>query len=263
MSNEIEANADLILKYLTNLYNNDKATNGARGEDIGEATGLLPYKINQAVEFLKSNGYIESPFGPHFIKPYLFYRVKVSTKGIEGYQKKHNPKRLKLLEELKPVNQETVPIYPEHDTSMTNEELFRRMITHPEISKVSRSHFKNGNYRNAVLDAAIRLEEMVKQKANYPKDNRGKELSGVALMHSVFDSNKPILSWCKNERQIERDELEGYKLIFAGTVLGIRDTKAHAIFEIEPLRALKLLTLITLLAELVDASKNLTIKSEN
>ena len=74
-------------------------------------------------------------------------------------------------------------------------------------------------------------------------------------MHRVFDSTNPIISWCKNETQIGKDELEGYKFIFAGTILGIRDTKAHAIFEISPMRALKLLTLITLLAELVDASK--------
>jgi len=36
---------------------------------------------------------------------------------------------------------------------------------------------------------------------------------------------------------------------------GIRDPKAHAIFQIRPMRALKLLTLATLLAELVDASE--------
>jgi uncharacterized protein (TIGR02391 family) len=142
------------------------------------------------------------------------------------------------------------------DVSNTNSaSLFEQIITHPKIKEVSSVHFKNGNYRSAVLDAAIRLEEMVKQKSNYPKDNKGGELSGVKLMHKVFDSTNPIISWCKNETQIGKDELEGYKLIFAGTVLGIRDTKAHAIFEISPMRALKLLTLITLLAELVDASK--------
>jgi uncharacterized protein (TIGR02391 family) len=132
--------------------------------------------------------------------------------------------------------------------------LFDAIITHPKINEVSSVHFKNGNYRSAVLDAAIKLEVMVKEKANYPKNNTGTELSGARLMHFVFDSNNPILSWCKDTRQVDKDELEGYKLIFAGTVLGIRDPKAHAIFEIKPMRALKLLTLITLLAELVDAS---------
>jgi uncharacterized protein (TIGR02391 family) len=135
------------------------------------------------------------------------------------------------------------------------EKLFDDIITHPIIKKVSKDHFKNGKYRNAVLDGIIQLEEMIKEKAKIPKDDRGNELSGVSLMFKVFDPNNPILSWCKNERQIERDELSGYRYIMAGAILGIRDPKAHAIFELKPMRALKLLTLATLLAELVDASK--------
>jgi uncharacterized protein (TIGR02391 family) len=137
----------------------------------------------------------------------------------------------------------------------TAERMFDAIITHPLIKQASENHFKNEAYRPAVLDAMIRLEEMIKEKAKFPKDNRGKELSGVPLMHKVFDPDKPILNWCKAKRQIERDELEGYKHVFAGAMQGIRDPKAHAIFEISSMRAVKLLTLATLLAELVDASE--------
>jgi uncharacterized protein (TIGR02391 family) len=137
----------------------------------------------------------------------------------------------------------------------TAERMFDDIITHPLIKQASENHFKNEAYRPAVLDAMIRLEEMIKEKAKFPTDNRGKELSGVSLMHKVFDPDKPILNWCKGKRQIERDELEGYKHIFAGAMQGIRDPKAHAIFEISPMRALKLLTLATLLAELIDSSE--------
>lgn len=135
------------------------------------------------------------------------------------------------------------------------EELFDEIITHPLIKQVSKDHFKNEKYRNAVLDALIRLEEMIKEKAKFPKDNKGKELSGVSLMFKVFDPDKPILNWSKNERQIDKDELSGYRYIMAGTMQGIRNPKAHAIFEQRPMRALKLLTLASLLAEIVDASK--------
>lgn len=133
--------------------------------------------------------------------------------------------------------------------------LFANLITHPKIKQASQNQFKNEEYRPAVLDAMISLEVMIKEKAKYPADNKGKELSGVSLMHKVFDSDNPILSWCKDTRQIDRDELEGYKHIFAGAMQGIRDPKAHAIFQISPMRALKLLTLATLLAELIDASE--------
>ena len=135
------------------------------------------------------------------------------------------------------------------------EKLFDELVTHPLIREVSRDHFRNEQYRNAVLDALIRLEEMIKEKAKFPKDNKGKELSGCPLIFKVFDFHKPILNWCSGDRQIEKDELSGYCYIMAGTFLGIRDPKAHAIFKSRPMRALQLLILATLLAEIVDASK--------
>lgn len=135
------------------------------------------------------------------------------------------------------------------------EELFDKIITHPLINKVSKEHFKNKKYRSAVLDALIKLEEMIKRKAKFPKDNKGNELSGVRLMFKVFHPDKPILNWTKNERQIEKDELSGYRYIMAGAMLGIRNPKAHAIFEQRPMRALKLLTLASLLAEIVEDSE--------
>jgi uncharacterized protein (TIGR02391 family) len=161
---------------------------------------------------------------------------------------------LEISSDKKPDNLDKIEIenLNEKDTA---ERLFDNIITHPKIKQASQNHFKNEEYRPAVLDAMISLEVMIKEKAKFPADNKGKELSGVHLMHKVFDSDSPILSWCKDTRQIDRDELEGYKHIFAGAMQGIRDPKAHAIFQISPIRALKLLTLATLLAELVDASK--------
>ena len=162
---------------------------------------------------------------------------------------------LDILEsKLTDVLNKTEEENPLNERSMA-EKLFDDIVNHPLIKQASENHFKNGEYRTAVLDAMIRLEEMIKEKAKFPKDNRGSELSGVSLMHKVFDPDKPILSWCEGKRQVERDELEGYKHIFAGAIQGIRDPKAHAIFKIRPMRALKLLTLATLLAEIVDASK--------
>ena len=164
-------------------------------------------------------------------------------------KRKEKPKPARTTDNLDKIEIEN---FNEKDTI---DRLFDNLITHPKINQASQKQFKNGEYRHAVLDAMISLEVMIKEKAKYPADNKGKELSGVALMHKVFDSDNPILSWCKDTRQIDRDELEGYKHIFAGAMQGIRDPKAHAIFQISPMRALKLLTLATLLAELVDASE--------
>ena len=95
---------------------------------------------------------------------------------------------------------------------------------------------------------------MVKEKTNYPKDNRQRELTGVNLMHKVFSKNNPLLKWSALETQSQKNELEGYKNIFAGVMQGIRNPKAHTIFEQRPMRSLQLLVLANLLAEIVDVS---------
>lgn len=133
--------------------------------------------------------------------------------------------------------------------------LFEQLIDHPRIRKVSRSHWRNKQYRSAILDAQIELESMVKEKANYPKDNQGKELSGTKLMHKVFDVKKPTLKWSDLKTRVLQDELEGYKLIFAGSVLGIRNPNAHLVSEQAPWRSLQILVFTCHLAEIVDKSE--------
>ena len=57
------------------------------------------------------------------------------------------------------------------------EAMFDEIITNPSIKKVSKRLFMNGDYRNAVLDAMIQLDEMVKTRARVPKDDQDKEFS--------------------------------------------------------------------------------------
>ncbi|MHA1828343.1 MAG: TIGR02391 family protein [Candidatus Heimdallarchaeaceae archaeon] len=131
-------------------------------------------------------------------------------------------------------------------------ELYDQLIDHPRIREVSRPLWASKNYRSAVLDAQIELENLVKVKSKYPKDNRNHELSGTALMFKVFDVNNPLLKWSDLSTQVLKDELEGYKYLFVGAVMGIRNPKAHRVFKQTPWRALQLLVFTNLLAELVD-----------
>jgi hypothetical protein len=101
----------------------------------------------------------------------------------------------------------------------------------------------------------VQLEIIVKRQAKRPTDDQGKEISGVALMRKVFDINHPLLKWSQLADQYEKDEFVGYGHIMAGAMQGIRDPKAHMIFEQRPLRALQLLTLACLLADLVKISE--------
>jgi len=135
-----------------------------------------------------------------------------------------------------------------------SEQAFYYIIKHPRIFDASEIHYMNKQYRSAVLDSFIELENIIKEKSNYPKDKNGKELIGVKLMREVFNLKKPLLKWNSLETQTEIDEYEGYSHIFAGSILGIRNPKAHRRFDQTASRALNLLALANLLAEIVDQS---------
>ena len=128
-------------------------------------------------------------------------------------------------------------------------ELYDELITHPRIRYASETLFKQGKYRNAILDAYIAIEEMVREKS------RDRRSYGVNLMCKVFNEKKPILKWRSVNEEVEKNELKGYKNIIVGALQGIRNPKAHAIFEQRPMRALQLLNLACLLAELIDVSE--------
>jgi len=133
-------------------------------------------------------------------------------------------------------------------------DIFDRLIVHPEIRRVSEHGFKSRNYRNAIFDSYVQLEEMVKKKTNYPK-SRGRELIGVALMHNIFDVNNPLLLWSSLKTQAERDELEGFKHIFAGAIQGIKNPLSHSVDNQDPWRALNQIILANYLAFIVDMAK--------
>ena len=47
------------------------------------------------------------------------------------------------------------------------EKLFDEIITNQKIKKVSSSQFRNGQYRSAILDGMIQLEQMIKEKITF------------------------------------------------------------------------------------------------
>ena len=62
------------------------------------------------------------------------------------------------------------------------EKIFGDIIKNQEINEVSIKLFTDGYYRNAVLDAMVQLEMIVKRQAKRPTDDQGRELSGCSLM---------------------------------------------------------------------------------
>ncbi|MEM3760770.1 MAG: TIGR02391 family protein [Candidatus Bathyarchaeia archaeon] len=133
-------------------------------------------------------------------------------------------------------------------------EVFDMLQLHPVIKNASEGLFKNGHYAQAIFDACKALINYVKRKSGE------KSIDGTALMGKVFSIKwdkktykiikKPILQLNKLRYREDIDEQMGFMYLFMGSVLGIRDPKAHAeIEQKDPFKTLEYLALLSLLAK--------------
>jgi uncharacterized protein (TIGR02391 family) len=122
---------------------------------------------------------------------------------------------------------------------------------HPEISNVSFNLLNGGHYKQAALEAYIRVIEEVKVRSGLPLD-------GDALMNQAFGCDggrAPVLAFNALSSDSERDEQRGIMYLFKG-IVGLRNAKAHSntLFS-DPSRAHEYLALASLLMRLLEISK--------
>jgi uncharacterized protein (TIGR02391 family) len=124
--------------------------------------------------------------------------------------------------------------------------LFDKMQFHPKVIEASRSCFQSGLYREAILNSFISLIDYVKGKT-------GSEDEGKSLMAHVFDEKNPLIKLNRLENQPEKDEQEGFKFLFMGATVGIRNPKAHTLIpQSDPLKTLEYLAFASLLMRRID-----------
>ncbi len=99
--------------------------------------------------------------------------------------------------------------------------LFDAVITDGSLRQATRRLFKDGHFPQAVGEAYKVVNNTVKKKANTP------DKDGTPMMMAVFDRAKPILRVNAGRTITDLDEQEGYKFVFAGVMLGIRNPRAH------------------------------------
>jgi len=118
---------------------------------------------------------------------------------------------------------------------------------HPKVLAVSTKLFCDGHYSQSIFEALKALESYVSDKASV------QDKHGVKLMTYVFNENNPILKIKYSHPQTAKEEQAGLKLIFMGSMLGIRNPKGHRTIRLRSkYRALKYLAFISLLFEIVD-----------
>ncbi len=120
-------------------------------------------------------------------------------------------------------------------------------LFHPEIERVSGQLFRDGHYKQAALEAYIRVIEEVKSKSGIAD-------GGDSLMNRAFgcDKQTPVIQFNSLESESERDEQKGLMFLFKG-IVGLRNSKAHSnrLFN-DPSRAHEYLALASLLMRLLE-----------
>lgn len=123
---------------------------------------------------------------------------------------------------------------------------------HSEIERVSGAVYRDGHYREAIMNACIRVIEAVKAFS-------GLSLDGDPLMNRAFScaQQTPVIQFNALTTQADRDEQMGFLYLYKGLV-GIRNSKMHSIVSLnDPIRAFEYLAFTSLLLHLIEiATKN-------
>jgi len=126
-------------------------------------------------------------------------------------------------------------------------------LIHPEIIAVTKTRFESGHYADCAEAAFKHINSVVKDLV---KTATGKELDGASLMRSAFSANSPVIEIDNIATETGRNIQQRYMEIFAGSMTGIRNPKAHAVIEIGKERAIHFIFLASLLMDTIDIGLN-------
>lgn len=253
-----------------------------RQNEGDKATSLLRQKRKEMLELLSKGVFISSNrYHYHFNKwrsetEYILIRTfgedsiefqkfkdaasLLSLKGTEAQLTEHRKKgMLRAAAELEAIvssieeygirkTQEAVISPPQlpRDTAQMANLLFDKMQFHPRVVEASKSLFETGHYAQAIFEAFKAVNNFVKQKTEL-------SLDGKDLMAKVFKEEAPIIKLNELKTRSERDEQEGFKFLFMGAMVGIRNPKAHDnVIQTDPCRTLEYLGFASLLMRKVE-----------
>lgn len=91
---------------------------------------------------------------------------------------------------------------------------------HPSLPSKVRRLFDDGHYPEATFLAFKYVDKVVERHAGITE-------SGYKLMMAAFSETAPKVKLTALKTTSEKDEQQGYKFIFAGSVLAIRNPRGH------------------------------------
>jgi uncharacterized protein (TIGR02391 family) len=166
----------------------------------------------------------------------------------------HSPTYLRSAEPVSPPSRpdhcdSCGTAYPWVGSDAASEPLALWTLLHPAIVGVARQRFESGHYADAVEAALKHVNATVKALV---LRMTGKELDGADLMHTAFSPNKPVVVLDDLSTQTGKSIQLGYMEIFAGSMSGIRNPKAHDNIQIDQTRCIHHLFVASLLAFKLD-----------
>jgi uncharacterized protein (TIGR02391 family) len=99
---------------------------------------------------------------------------------------------------------------------------FEDRNVHPDIDKITRKLFDDGHFAQATFEAFKFIDKKVQKLSKSKK-------FGKKLMMAAFNEESPLVKLTDLTSTSEIDEQEGYKFLFAGAVLAIRNPRGHEV----------------------------------
>lgn len=93
---------------------------------------------------------------------------------------------------------------------------------HPDLPAKVRQLFDDGHFPEATSLAFKHLDKRVQKHSGLTE-------SGLKLMMAAFDGSTPKVKLNALVTTSEKDEQQGYRFVFAGSMQGIRNPRAHEV----------------------------------
>lgn len=193
----------------------------------------------------KKDGYqvFRNPFVMSKLKQMLGVEVDTFTFSSNSVKSVLNEIRTKLISLIMEKHKE---VSSHGDNANINSDMpIELSYLHPIVQKTAGELFRDGHYRQAILDTYIALVDAVKMKSGRH------DLDNTPLMQTVFSIKNPLISV-----SADADEQLGFMWLFTGAVMGIRNPKAHRLIDQkDPQRTLEWLSFASVLLRVLDDSK--------